>query len=75
MLVLSRKVGEEIIIGNGPDAVRIVLVEIKGPEKVRIGIVAPRHISVHRKEVAEAIERKAAEEGGADATNARFITN
>lgn len=51
MLVLSRKVGEEIIIGNG---IKIMVVEVRG-DKVRIGIDAPRDVSVHRKEVLEAI--------------------
>jgi carbon storage regulator len=47
MLVLSRKVGESIVIGN--DVVLTVL-EVRG-EQVRLGIVAPRSVTVHRKEV------------------------
>ena len=47
MLVLSRKVGESIVIGN--DVVLTVL-EVRG-EQVRVGIVAPRSVTVHRKEV------------------------
>jgi carbon storage regulator len=53
MLVLSRKVGEEIVIGNN---VRITVVEIRGG-KVRIGITAPENVTVDRQEIHE--KRKA----------------
>ena len=56
MLVLSRKNGEEILIG---DDIRIVLVAIRG-DKARIGIEAPRTTPVHRKEVKDAIDSEAA---------------
>ena len=55
MLVLSRRRSQEILIGND---IRIMIVEIRG-DKVRIGIDAPLHVAVHRKEVAEAIAAKA----------------
>lgn len=54
MLVLSRKKGEKIQIG---DKVTITVVDIRG-DKVRIGIEAPRDLSVHRQEVHEAILRE-----------------
>ncbi|RME39870.1 MAG: carbon storage regulator [Planctomycetota bacterium] len=54
MLVLSRQRDETIIIG---DDVEITVVDIRG-DKVRLGITAPRHIQVHRKEVYEAIKRE-----------------
>ena len=54
MLVLSRQRDETIIIG---DNIEITVVDIRG-EKVRLGISAPPHISVHRKEVYEAIKRE-----------------
>lgn len=52
MLALTRKKGESIIIG---DNVEVVILGIMG-EQVKIGIVAPRDISVHRKEVYEQIQ-------------------
>jgi carbon storage regulator len=54
MLVLSRQRDETIMIG---DEVEITIVDIRG-DKVRLGINAPRHIQVHRKEVYEAIKRE-----------------
>ena len=54
MLVLSRQRDETIIIG---DDIELTVVDIRG-DKVRLGIKAPSHISVHRKEVYEAIKRE-----------------
>ena len=54
MLVLSRQRDETIMIG---DDVEITIVDTRG-DKVRIGITAPTHIPVHRKEVYEAIQRE-----------------
>ena len=65
MLVLSRQRDETIMIG---DDVEITIVDIRG-DKVRLGINAPRHIQVHRKEVYDAIKREneqAARMGTAD---------
>lgn len=55
MLVLSRKKNESIIVGSGPNAVTIMVVEIRG-DKVRLGIEAPKDVSVHRREVYDAIQ-------------------
>jgi carbon storage regulator len=49
MLILSRKVGEEIVIG---DNIHIMIVAIQG-DKVRIGISAPKDVVVDRQEVHE----------------------
>lgn len=57
MLVLSRQKDESIIIG---DDIEIIIVDVRG-DKVRLGINAPREISVHRKEIYEAIQREKAE--------------
>jgi len=47
MLVLSRRVGEEIIIN---DNIRVTVVAVKG-DRVRLGVVAPRTVTVDRSEV------------------------
>ena len=54
MLVLSRQRDETIKIG---DDIEVTLVDIRG-DKVRLGITAPKEISVHRKEVYDAIRRE-----------------
>ena len=54
MLVLTRKEGEGIIIG---DDIRITVVEMKGGG-VRIGIDAPRELKVHRQEVFDRIRQE-----------------
>lgn len=54
MLVLSRKRDEKIIIG---DDIKITVVDIKG-DRVRLGIDAPRSVTVHRDEIYEAIQRE-----------------
>ncbi len=54
MLVLSRKKNESIVINND---ITITVVEIRG-DKVRLGIVAPKEVPVHRQEVYEAIHGK-----------------
>jgi len=53
MLVLSRKKNESIIINND---ITIVVVEIRG-DRVRLGVEAPKEVTVNRKEVHEAILR------------------
>lgn len=50
MLVLSRKKGEKVIIGEGATQITITVVEIRG-DKVRYGIDCDRSIPVHREEV------------------------
>jgi len=51
VLVLTRKLGESIVIG---DNIRVTVVEIHG-KQVRLGIEAPKEVSVHRGEVYERI--------------------
>ncbi len=52
MLVLTRSVGERLIIGDGEVSIHVL--EVRG-NQVRIGIEAPRHISVHREEIYQRI--------------------
>jgi len=47
VLVLSRRVGESVMIGSN---VRVTVVEARG-DQIRLGIDAPRSIAVHREEV------------------------
>jgi carbon storage regulator len=51
MLILTRKLGERITIG---DDITISLLEIKGSQ-VKLGIEAPENISIHRQEIYERI--------------------
>jgi carbon storage regulator len=55
MLVLSRKKNESIIIN---DHITVTVIEIRG-DKVRLGIEAPKDVTVHRQEVYEAIQNQA----------------
>jgi carbon storage regulator len=59
MLVLSRQKDESIMIG---DDVEIVIVDVRG-DKVRLGINAPREVSVHRKEIYLAIQKEKQQDG------------
>lgn len=52
MLVLTRKLHQSIVIGDG---IEVVVLEIRG-EQVRIGIKAPKDVAVHRKEVFDQIQ-------------------
>src|SRR3954453_7802276 len=54
MLVLARQRDQTVIIG---DDIEVTVVDVRG-DKVRLGISAPKHVSVHRKEVYEAIRRE-----------------
>ena len=51
MLILTRKAGEAVIIG---DNVTVAIVGVKGSQ-VRVGISAPKDVTVHRKEIYERI--------------------
>ena len=51
MLVLSRRVGESVVIAAGsPEAVTITVLEVRG-DVIRLGIDAPRSVAIHRAEL------------------------
>ncbi len=71
MLVLSRQRDESIIIG---DNIVVTVVDVRG-DKVRLGIEAPREVSVHRREVYEAIQRENEQAAKIRMDDARQIGN
>jgi carbon storage regulator len=54
MLILTRRVGETVVIG---DNVTVAIIGIKGSQ-IRIGINAPRDVTVYREEIYERIRRE-----------------
>lgn len=71
MLVLSRKRDESIIIG---DDVVVTIIDIKG-EQVKLGVSAPKSISIHRKEVYEAIQAENVAASRPEAQNLSVLAN
>ncbi|WP_415882418.1 carbon storage regulator CsrA [Neptuniibacter sp. SY11_33] len=59
MLILTRRVGETLMVG---DDVTVTVLGVKG-NQVRIGVNAPKDVSVHREEIYQRIQREKAEEG------------
>ena len=56
MLILTRRVGETLMIG---DEVTVTVLGVKG-NQVRLGVNAPRDVAVHREEIYERIKREQA---------------
>jgi len=61
MLILGRKLGQKITVGGD---IEIMVVEVRG-DYVRLGITAPRSISVHRNEVLEQVAAENSEAAAA----------
>lgn len=56
MFIINRKIGETIVIGEN---IEVTLVQVQlGQDQVRLGINAPREVTVYRKEVLQAIRRE-----------------
>lgn len=58
MLILTRRVGETLMVG---DDVTVTVLGVKG-NQVRIGVNAPKDVSVHREEIYQRIQREKGEE-------------
>ena len=71
MLVLTREVGQTIVIGND---IRITLVQVKG-DQARIGIDAPRAVPVNRLEVFEELEGANEAAAGSSPSDLDFLTS
>jgi carbon storage regulator len=71
MLVLTRKTGQKIIIAND---IEVIILETKG-DTVKLGIEAPKHISIYREEIYEEIRKanqQATEQVGLNSINGAF---
>lgn len=66
MLILTRRVGETLMIG---DKVTVTVLGVKG-NQVRLGINAPKDVAVHREEIFQRIQREdAAKQAGGEGTD------
>jgi len=65
MLILTRRVGETVMIGND---VTVTVLGVKG-NQVRIGINAPKNVAVHREEIYERIKREQQGESQGESQN------
>jgi carbon storage regulator len=66
MLILTRRIGEKLIIGED---VSVTILGVKG-NQVRIGVHAPEDVVIHRQEVYERVRRELASQSDGDASSA-----
>lgn len=59
MLILTRRVGETLMVG---DEVTVTVLGVKG-NQVRLGVNAPKHVAVHREEIYNRIQNEEEDEG------------
>jgi carbon storage regulator len=69
MLILTRRVGETVMIGN---EVTVTVLGVKG-NQVRIGVNAPKDVAVHREEIYERIKREESQESRSGAPVAKIV--
>jgi carbon storage regulator len=69
MLILTRRVGETVMIGN---EVTVTVLGVKG-NQVRIGVNAPKDVAVHREEIYERIKREEDRDSRSSAPVAKVV--
>ena len=69
MLILTRRVGETVMIGN---EVTVTVLGVKG-NQVRIGVNAPKDVAVHREEIYERIKREEDQDSQSGAPSTKMV--
>lgn len=63
MLVIAREINEDLIIDTGDEKILIKYVERRGKSQIRLGIEAPKHFKIYRREILEKIAKKTFQNG------------
>lgn len=68
MLILTRRVGETLVIGEpGPNQAKVTILGVKG-NQVRVGVGADKNVPVHREEIYERIQQERSTDQESDHT-------